>query len=207
MQGAIAPWAKSKVALFHPDHRRRWPSITASTARRSWRDLPEKVRRCLPPRQRTARRSRSAMTRAAGSTRSSRVFEGVIPNIERRYRETDSAWVREEMERYQNNRPCHTCDGYRLRPEALAVKIAGLHVGQVVQMSIKEAHAWVETVPDALTAPEERDRPRDPQGNPRTAWIPCQCRPRIPDAEPQCRHACRAAKASGSGWPARSARA
>ncbi|MEQ8401525.1 MAG: excinuclease ABC subunit UvrA [Roseitalea porphyridii] len=82
----------------------------------------------------------------------SRVFEGVIPNMERRYRETDSAWIREEFERYQNNRPCGACGGYRLRDEALAVKIAGLHVGQVVEMSIREAYAWCETVPDSLTA-------------------------------------------------------
>jgi len=81
-----------------------------------------------------------------------RSFEGVIPNMERRYRETDSAWIREEFERYQNNRPCHTCEGYRLRPEALAVKIAGLHVGQVVEMSIKEALAWVEDAPNHLSA-------------------------------------------------------
>ena len=81
----------------------------------------------------------------------SRPFEGVIPNMERRYRETDSSWIREEFERYQNNRPCGTCDGYRLRPEALAVKIAGLHVGEVVQMSIREAYDWCESVPANLT--------------------------------------------------------
>jgi excinuclease ABC subunit A len=80
-----------------------------------------------------------------------RVFEGVIPNMERRYRETDSNWIREEFERYQNNRPCGTCDGYRLRAEALAVKIADLHAGQVVQMSISEAYAWCEEVPAKLT--------------------------------------------------------
>ena len=80
-----------------------------------------------------------------------RSFEGVIPNMERRYRETDSAWIREEFERYQNNRPCGTCEGYRLRAEALAVKIAGLHVGQVVQLSIREALAWVEDAPNHLT--------------------------------------------------------
>ncbi|RKF16960.1 excinuclease ABC subunit UvrA [Roseovarius spongiae] len=86
----------------------------------------------------------------------SRVFEGVIPNMERRYRETDSNWIREEFERYQNNRPCGACDGYRLRDEALAVKIGGgdalLHIGQVVQMSIREALEWIERVPDALSA-------------------------------------------------------
>ena len=80
-----------------------------------------------------------------------RTFEGVIPNMERRYRETDSAWIREEFERYQNNRPCGACGGFRLRPEALAVKIAGLHVGEVVQMSIREAFDWVETVPATLS--------------------------------------------------------
>ncbi len=80
-----------------------------------------------------------------------RAFEGVIPNMERRYRETDSNWIREEFENYQNNRNCGTCGGYRLRAEALAVKIGGLHVGQVVQMSIKEAFDWYLTVPDALS--------------------------------------------------------
>ena len=71
--------------------------------------------------------------------------------MERRYRETDSNWVREEFENYQNNRPCGGCGGFRLRPEALAVKIADLHVGQVVQMSIREAFKWCETVPERLT--------------------------------------------------------
>ena len=75
---------------------------------------------------------------------------------ERRYRETDSAWIREEFERYQNNRPCGTCEGYRLRPEALAVQIGAgaqrLHVGQVVEMSISDALDWVDSVPAALTA-------------------------------------------------------
>ena len=80
-----------------------------------------------------------------------RTFEGVIPNMERRYRETDSAWIREEFERYQNNRPCGACGGFRLRPQALAVKIAGLHVGEVVRMSIREAFDWIETVPATMS--------------------------------------------------------
>ncbi len=84
-----------------------------------------------------------------------RSFEGVIPNMERRYRETDSSWIREEFERYQNNRPCGTCEGYRLKQEALAVKIGSgdalLHVGQIVQMSIREAFDWCESVPQHLS--------------------------------------------------------
>jgi excinuclease ABC subunit A len=79
--------------------------------------------------------------------------------MERRWRETDSAWVREEFERYQNNRACGACGGYRLRPEALAVRIGSaaggpaalLHIGQVSEMSIREALDWVAGVPDALS--------------------------------------------------------
>ena len=80
-----------------------------------------------------------------------RGFEGVIPNMQRRYRETDSSWVREEFENYQNNQPCGSCNGFRLRPEALAVKIANLHVGELVQMSIRDALSWCEGVPEHLS--------------------------------------------------------
>jgi len=80
-----------------------------------------------------------------------RSYEGVIPNMERRYRETDSNWIREKFEKYQNKQACGTCEGYRLRPEALAVRIADLHVGQVVQMSIRQAYDWCQEVPEKLT--------------------------------------------------------
>jgi excinuclease ABC subunit A len=69
-------------------------------------------------------------------------FEGVIPNMERRWKETDSQWVREEFERYQSVAPCEHCNGFRLKPEALAVKIAGLHIGQVTDQSILHARDW-----------------------------------------------------------------
>ncbi len=80
-----------------------------------------------------------------------RSFEGVIPNMERRYKATDSSWIREEFERYQNNRPCGCCDGFRLKSEALAVKIGTLHVGEVVKMSIREASVWIKNVPSNLS--------------------------------------------------------
>jgi excinuclease ABC subunit A len=78
-------------------------------------------------------------------------FEGVITNIERRWRETESAWVREELSRFQSNHPCVACSGYRLKPQALAVKIAGLHIGQVTEMSIRQAYAWFDALPAKLT--------------------------------------------------------
>jgi excinuclease ABC subunit A len=71
-----------------------------------------------------------------------KTFEGVIPNMERRYKETDSSWIREDMERYQDSSPCEVCHGYRLKPEALAVKIGGLHIGEVCEKSIKAADIW-----------------------------------------------------------------
>ena len=114
-----------------------------------WKDLPKKVQQVFLYGS-GMRKSNSAMTKGR-IYQVSRTFEGVIPNMERRYRETDSNWIREEFENYQNNRACGSCGGYRLRPEALAVKIAGIHVGQVVQMSIKEAYEWCALVPEHLT--------------------------------------------------------
>jgi excinuclease ABC subunit A len=150
LAGAIAPWAKTKSPYFTQ-------TIDAISKHYSfdkkakWKDLPEAVKQIF--------------LRGSGDTEIQfrydeggrvyevkRVFEGVIPNMERRYRETDSTWSREDMERFQNNRPCGSCGGYRLKPEALAVKIGGLHVGHVVQMSITEAYDWVQAVPSHLTA-------------------------------------------------------
>jgi len=72
----------------------------------------------------------------------SKPFEGVIPNMLRRWRETDSSWVRDELERYQSIHPCGVCDGFRLKPEARAIKIATLHIGEVSRMSIAHAREW-----------------------------------------------------------------
>ena len=69
-------------------------------------------------------------------------FEGVIPNMERRWREIDSSWVRDELSRYQTVTTCDACGGLRLKPEALAVKLAGLNISQVTDMAIDEAQRW-----------------------------------------------------------------
>ncbi|MED5395727.1 MAG: excinuclease ABC subunit UvrA [Pseudomonadota bacterium] len=81
----------------------------------------------------------------------SKPFEGVIPNMERRWRETDSSWVRDELSRYQTVTGCSTCNGHRLKPEALAVKIAGRHISEVTEMSIEEAHRWFAGLDQHLT--------------------------------------------------------
>ncbi|MHA7827034.1 MAG: excinuclease ABC subunit UvrA [Roseovarius sp.] len=148
--GAIAPWRKGKSPYFLQTIESIAKHYEFDMNAR-WKDLPAHVQQVflygsgedeIPFRY-------DEGGRVYQVTRS---FEGVIPNMERRYRETDSNWVREEFERYQNNRACGSCDGYRLREEALAVKIAGLHIGQVVQMSIREAHQWCAEVPESLSA-------------------------------------------------------
>ncbi len=81
-----------------------------------------------------------------------RPFEGVIPNLSRRWRETDSSWVREELGKYQTVAPCGECAGYRLKPEALAVKIADMHIGEAALTSIADARDWFNDLPARLTA-------------------------------------------------------
>ena len=148
-EGALAPWAKGKSPYFRQ-------TIDALAAHYDfdkdapWRDLPSSVQQIMLYGS-GEEEIRFRYDEGGRVYEISRSFEGVIPNMERRYRETDSNWIREEFERYQNNRHCAACDGYRLRAEALAVKIAELHVGQVVQMSIKEALDWIASVPKSLT--------------------------------------------------------
>src|SRR6185503_5444140 len=79
-----------------------------------------------------------------------KVFEGVIPNLERRWKETDSAWVKEEIGRFFSATPCEVCHGKRLKPEALAVKIAGLDISEVAEKSIRAAGRWFTELPAAL---------------------------------------------------------
>ena len=159
--GALAPWRKGKSPYFLQTiqaiakHYEFKPSTP-------WKDLPAHVQQVFLHGS-GEEEIKFRYDEGGRVYQVTRAFEGVIPNMERRYRETDSAWVREEFERYQNNRPCHVCEGYRLRPEALAVKIGPrgdaarrLHVGQAVEMSIAQALAWIGGVMDDLT-PQRRE--------------------------------------------------
>ncbi len=147
--GALAPWRKGKSPYFlqtieslakHYEFDKNTP----------WKDLPKHVQQVFL--YGSGEEEIEFRYDEGGRVyQVTRVFEGVIPNMERRYRETDSNWIREEFENYQNNRPCGACRGHRLREEALAVRIAEKHVGHVVQLSIREALAWIESVPASLT--------------------------------------------------------
>ena len=78
-------------------------------------------------------------------------FEGVVTNLERRFRETESDWAREELQKYFTDIPCEACKGYRLKPEALCVKIGGLHIAEVSEMSVRKAGEWFADIPGKLT--------------------------------------------------------
>ena len=89
-------------------------------------------------------------SKSESTWKSNKPFEGVIPNLERRLLETDSNSQMEKLEEYQRNSPCEACNGLRLKPEALAVKINGKHIAEVSQLSIEQAHEWFDALPKKL---------------------------------------------------------
>ena len=148
--GALAPWRKGKSPYFLQTIE-ALANHYGFAADARWKDLTKKVQQVFL--YGSGEEEINFRYDEGGRVyQVKRVFEGIIPNMERRYRETDSNWVREEFENYQNNRPCGSCGGYRLRPEARAVKLAKLHVGEVVNMSIKEAFGWCAELPNHLSA-------------------------------------------------------
>ncbi|MBL6609837.1 MAG: excinuclease ABC subunit UvrA [Rhodobacteraceae bacterium] len=147
--GAIAPWRKGKSPYFTQtiEAISKHYGVSMNV---SWKDLPAAVKKVFLHGS-GDQEIKFRYDDGGRVYQVTRGFEGVIPNMQRRYRETDSSWVREEFENYQNNQPCGSCNGFRLRPEALAVKIAKLHVGELVQMSIRDALSWCESVPEHLS--------------------------------------------------------
>jgi excinuclease ABC subunit A len=149
-KGAIAPWAKSS-SPYYVQTLQALGKHYKFTLDAKWKDLPKKTQDAIlyGSGDTEIRFSYDDGTRAYESKRP---FEGIITNLERRYKETDSDWAREEIARYFTDVPCDACKGYRLKPEALCVKIAGLHIGEVSDMSVKNAAAWFTDLPKQLNA-------------------------------------------------------
>lgn len=148
--GAIAPWAKSTSPYYTQtiDSLAKHYRFSTATA---WRDLDKKVQKAIlygsgdePIALTFDDGARSYTTR--------KPFEGVIPNMARRWRETESSWAREELERFQNATECESCKGHRLKPESLAVKIEGKHIGEVNTLSIADAAVWFRGLDKKLNA-------------------------------------------------------
>jgi excinuclease ABC subunit A len=150
-RGAIAPWARTSATS--PYYQQTLESLARAYRQpmtKPWKSLPEDFRNVVLY---GSGDDEIIFTYDDGVRHYSttKPFEGVITNIERRWRETESSWVREELSRFQSDQPCEACAGNRLKPQALAVKIDGLHIGQVSDMSIREACHWFATLPAKLT--------------------------------------------------------
>ena len=149
-RGAIAPWAKSS-SPYYVQTLQALGKHYRFTLDTKWKDLPKKTQDAIlyGSGETEIRFSYDDGMRAYDTKRA---FEGVITNLERRFRETDSDWAREEIARYFTDVPCEACHGYRLKPEALCVKVGGLHIGEVSEMSVKGAARWFTELPQRLTA-------------------------------------------------------
>ncbi|MCW7545115.1 excinuclease ABC subunit UvrA [Aurantimonas litoralis] len=147
--GAIAPWAKSSSPYYGQTLDALGRQYGFKQTDR-WTDLSEEARNAIlhgTGKQKIEFRYNDGLR----SYKTTKVFEGVVTNLARRWKETESAWMREEIERFMSATPCPACNGYRLKPEALAVKIAGCHVGEITEQSIRAAAGWFEELPSKLT--------------------------------------------------------
>jgi excinuclease ABC subunit A len=150
-RGAIAPWARtSATSPYYQQTLEALGRAYRQPMTKPWKSLPKAFRDVVLY---GSGDDEITFTYDDGVRHYSttKPFEGVITNIERRWRETESSWVRDELSRFQSNHPCQVCGGYRLKPQALAVKVAGLHIGQVTDMSIREAARWFGELPSHLT--------------------------------------------------------
>jgi len=154
-KGAVMPWAKSNPPS--PYYMQVLASVARAyniTLKAPWASVPLEAQnailhgtggKAIPLRFEDGRKSYEVV----------KPFEGVIANLEKRLRATESAWMREELSRYQSAAPCEVCHGDRLRPEALAVKVAGETIAQAVRRPVSQAFAWAKGLSDQLT-PKQR---------------------------------------------------
>nr|WP_303706195.1 excinuclease ABC subunit UvrA [Brevundimonas naejangsanensis] len=148
-KGAVAPWARGPSPLYTQTLQSLALHYGFSMDK-AWRDLPEKAQAVIL-RGSGGDKIKFVYDDNARKYEVSKPFEGVLPNLERRWRETDSAWVREELGRYQSETPCEVCGGKRLKPEALAVKVGGEDIADISNLSISKAFLWFSTLEEALT--------------------------------------------------------
>ncbi|WP_312812921.1 excinuclease ABC subunit UvrA [Brevundimonas sp.] len=147
--GAIAPWSKGQSPLYTQTLQALSLHYGFSMDK-PWRELPANAQKVIL--QGTgSEKIKFVYDDNARKYEVSKPFEGIMPNLERRWRETDSAWVREELGRYQSETPCDSCGGKRLKPEALAVKVGAADIAEISELSISKAFLWFSTLEESLT--------------------------------------------------------
>jgi excinuclease ABC subunit A len=147
--GAIAPWTGSQSPYYDQTLQSLAKHFKVTT-KTPWQDLPQRVRDAI---LNGTGEEQVAFTYKDGvrAYTVTKPFEGVLHNLQRRFQETDSVWVREELTRYQAEKPCAACNGARLKPEALAVRVAGSNIAEASALSIRRALDWFGAVMPTLT--------------------------------------------------------
>jgi excinuclease ABC subunit A len=148
-EGAVSPWSHSS-SPYYMQTLESLARYFKQDMHTKWRDLSAKMRQTILYGS-AGEPIRMTYDDGLKQYSTERPFEGVLPNMERRFRETDSAWVREELGRYQNARTCEVCQGARLKPEALAVKVAEHSISEASALSIAAACDWFAGVSATLT--------------------------------------------------------
>ncbi len=155
-QGAVVPWAKSNPpSPYYMQVLRSVARAFEFSLRTPWNELPEEIQDVVL----TGTGGIPITLRFEDGRKSYEVkkpFEGVINNLDRRWRETDSQWMRDELSRFQSAAPCETCDGARLKPEALAVKIAGETIADAVRRPVGDAFRWAKGLPKQLNKQQKQ---------------------------------------------------
>ncbi|MGE3899392.1 MAG: excinuclease ABC subunit UvrA [Variibacter sp.] len=149
-RGAIAPWAKSSSPYYVQTLEALAKAYKfALTAK--WKDLSKEAQNAILYGS-GEREIKFVYDDGMRAYETKKPFEGVINNLERRFKETESEWAREELGKYFSDIPCKACGGYRLKPEALCVKVDGRHIGEASELSIKRAGEWFAALPAHLSA-------------------------------------------------------
>ncbi|WP_421792129.1 excinuclease ABC subunit UvrA [Hyphobacterium sp.] len=150
--GAVAPWSRTTSKLYQQTLTALADHFGASMFE-PWRDLLDDFKKVVL--YGTKEKIKFKYEDGLRTFETTKTFEGVIPNLERRWRETDSSWVRDDLARFQSSQPCETCGGKRLKPEALAVKIAGTDISDASRVSTREAAEWFGEVAEGFTPKEK----------------------------------------------------
>ncbi|WP_336279371.1 excinuclease ABC subunit UvrA [Bartonella sp. CB175] len=143
--GAIAPWAKSSSPFYH-NTLEELGKIYGFKLTDKWSALSDEAQNAI-----LYGIKEKTMSNDLALHKTTQHFEGIIPNMERQWKKTNSAWSHEEIERYMSSSLCPSCHGYRLKQEALAVKIHGMHIGEISELSILKADDWFANIHQYLT--------------------------------------------------------
>ncbi|MBW7934515.1 MAG: excinuclease ABC subunit UvrA, partial [Gemmatimonadaceae bacterium] len=155
-QGAVVPWAKSyPPSPYYMQVLRSVARAYDFSLRTPWNELPEEIRDVVL----NGTGGVPITLRFEDGRKTYEVkkpFEGVVGNLDRRWRETDSQWTRDELSRFQSAAPCETCNGARLKPEALAVKVAGETIADAVRRPVGDAFRWAKALPAQLNTQQKQ---------------------------------------------------